>query len=462
MDVWVEKEVMGCDFPDQRLKTRLGRLLTTLGQKIGDTIPTACQDWAATKAAYRFFDNSRVDESVILAGHFAATQSRFAQAEGSILILHDTTEFSYQRNHPEKIGKTHVTASRQRKSGPVTVCGMLMHSSLVLTSDGLPLGLAAVKFWTRKKFKGTRSLRGKICMTRIPIEQKESYRWLENVRQSTRLLSEPERCIHIGDRESDIYELFCTAEEENSRFLIRTCVDRLAGNKTTIARKMSRQPVLGYHDIEIHDANGNLSRAKLSIRVCNMTIHPPVAKKKNYPSLAVTVIYAQERRPPKGRDAIHWKLITNLQVTTLENAVEKLNWYAQRWKIETFHKILKSGCNAEKSKLHTAERLTNLLAVFCIIAWRVFWLTMINRASPDCAAEEVFTKTEIEILDLLRNDGETPTKKTVKEYVTELAKIGGYLARGKDPPPGNTIMWRGLSRLTDIHLGFELRRGNCG
>ena len=178
--------------------------------------------------------------------------------------------------------------------------------------------------------------------------------------------------------------------------------------------------------------------------------------------MSLTVIYAQEMNAPKNRKPIQWKLVTNLKVKTLRSAIEKLGWYAQRWKIETFHKILKSGCNAEKSKLQTAQRLTNLLAVFCIIAWRVFWLTMINRTAPESSALEVFTKTEIEILDKLRSSGATPRIKTVKDYVIELAKIGGYLARGKDPPPGNTVMWRGLSRLTDIHLGFELRRENYG
>ena len=98
MDVWVDRELDGGEFPDQRLKARQRKILGDLGRKIGDTLPAACQDWAATKAAYRFFSNPRVDEATILAGHFAATKARFAQASGPILILHDTTEFSFKRN----------------------------------------------------------------------------------------------------------------------------------------------------------------------------------------------------------------------------------------------------------------------------------------------------------------------------------------------------------------------------
>ena len=186
MDVWVKSEVSECEFPDKRLSDRLGKLLSTMGEKVGNTIPTACEDWAATKAANRFLSNPRIDESAILSGHFSATARRFSESSGPILVLHDTSEFTFQRERPEKIGKVNIT--RPRQGTPVTVCGLLMHASLAVTTDGLPLGMAAAKFWTRKKFKGTRALSKKINMTRIPIQEKESYRWLENVRQASQNL----------------------------------------------------------------------------------------------------------------------------------------------------------------------------------------------------------------------------------------------------------------------------------
>jgi len=129
-----------------------------------------------------------------------------------------------------------------------------------------------------------------------------------------------------------------------------------------------------------------------------------------------------------------------------------------RWKIETFHKILKSGCRAEDSKLRSAERLANLIAILCILAWRVLWLCMINRVSPDLPACLVFTDTEIKLLERLVLAKEGSRKKTVCDFLTRLARLGGYLDRTRDSPPGNMVLWRGMARLTDIHLGFSLAK----
>jgi len=154
-------------------------------------------------------------------------------------------------------------------------------------------------------------------------------------------------------------------------------------------------------------------------------------------------------------------------VADLAAAVEKLDWYALRWKLETYHKILKSGCQAEQARLRTAERLTNLLAVLCVVGWRVFWLTMVNRATPDAPAETALTAAEIEVLDrVAAGAAPAPTttepERTVSRYLMVIAKLGGYLARGKDPPPGNMVIWRGLTRLADLCLGFELNEPVVG
>lgn len=467
---WWESELAGCTFADARLGQRLHTLIEQLGGAIGASLPMACQDWANTKAAYRFFSNDRVSEGDILAGHFCSTRDRVAATKGPILVLQDTTDFTYQREHPEAVGITYSVNSGKDKAGRLrthTVCGFHMHSSLAVTTEGLPLGLSAVKFWSRQKFKGPAALKRKVNPTRVPIEQKESFRWLENMRQSTELLGEPERCVHIGDRESDIYELFCVAQELGTHFLVRTCVDRLAGDgEHTIADKMQETRVKGVHRVVVGGSKSRQETALVELRYRRIRVLPPVGKQRRYPALDLTVIHAKERTIPADRPAIEWKLITDLPVTTRAAAIEKLSWYAQRWKIEVFHKILKSGCRAEEARLRTAERLVRLIAVFCILSWRVFWMTMMNRAAPDADARLALTDVEIALLDRLVPDKKqsSSNKVTLASYLTRIARLGGYLARTSDPPPGNIVMWRGISRLADIKLGAMLVNAStrCG
>jgi hypothetical protein len=463
-DRWIDRELLGCEFKDERLGKRFRMLLKQLSDATGETIPFACQDWANAKAAYRFFANDRVSEEDILAGHFRSTRERFAGTDTTILVLHDTTEFSYARKnigmlHKPKYGKDDLW----RRENPL--CGISMHSSLAVTQAGLPLGLAAIKFWTRKEFKGCNALKRTINPTRVPIAEKESVRWLQNLQQATQLLGEAKRCVHIGDRQSDIYELFCAAHDAGTHFLVRTCVNRLAEEGiTTVESEMDEVPVKGLHRIEVRDKKGGVSEAVLELKYCRLRVLPPRGKQDRYPPLTLTVIHAQEQGTPNGREKIDWKLLTDLPVTSRQKAIEKLDWYALRWKIEVFHKILKSGCKVEESRLRTAERLVNLIATCCILSWRIFWMTMVNRSQPEAAPTVALTQMELELLDHLVKDkaGKIPAAKNLSHYLTKIARLGGYLARANDPVPGNIVMWRGLSRLTDIAVGFSFGTENVG
>lgn len=138
-DSLIQRELESGAFPDERLGRRLGMILGQFADNgTADSVPMACQDWANTKAAYRFLANDRVTEEDILAGHFRSTRERFGGVGGMVLVLHDTTQLSYRRDdvgllHRPKHGPTH----RWRKDNPL--CGISLHSSLVLTTGGLPL-----------------------------------------------------------------------------------------------------------------------------------------------------------------------------------------------------------------------------------------------------------------------------------------------------------------------------------
>jgi len=323
----------------------------------------ACQDWANTKAAYRFFSNPRLSEDEILVGHFQSTKVRAESVEGTLLVLHDTTEMTFKRAEPADIGYTRKCANRVglfNQKQKRAMCGVLMHSSLVLTPEGLPLGFSAKKFWNRDRFKDARALYRRKNATRIPIEEKESYRWLEGVHNSNKLLGDPYRLVHIGDREADIFELFSLAQGEDSNYLVRIKVNRRTENETkTINSVLKKAKKKGKIKITYHDPDGTLITAILAIKFEKMRLKPSFGiKRKNYPDLDVTVIHAKEISKSGGtREPIDWKLITNLPVTDVADAAEKLQWYALRWRIEVFFKVLKSGCRVEESKLRTADAI---------------------------------------------------------------------------------------------------------
>lgn len=182
------------------------------------------------------------------------------------------------------------------------------------------------------------------------------------------------------------------------------------------------------HKIERQDADGNKIEVELEIKYQLINVLPPIGKQKKHPGLRLTIIHVEEKDTPLNRDKIVWKLATNLPVNSTLEAIQKLDWYALRWRMENFHKILKSGCKAESSKFRTAQIITNLIAIFCILSWRVFWMTMISRHSPNASPELAFTNEE-------------KMNKNLSPYIRKVARLGGYLARKSGPPTGNIVMW---------------------
>lgn len=453
---WLDRELAGCRFKDVRLAKRFRKLIQQAEEAVGESIPLACQDWAGTKAAYRFFANERVSEDEILNSHFDATRERAAAENGPVLVLHDTTEFSFHRGQPEAIGFTrsmHRGRHQSENARDRKVCGILMHSALAVTTQALPLGLAAAKFWTRKQFKGAEARRKRGNLKRIAIEDKESARWPETLRLSSERLG-AQRCVHIADREGDIYEFFCEAAQVGTHFLVRSKVDRWVGDgEHTIAEEMDEVKLKGVHRIDVANEQRETREATLEIRYRKLQVLAPKTKQSRLPPLMLTVIYAVERDPPEGSKGIAWKLITDLPVCSRAEAIEKLEWYALRWKIEVFHKILKSGYKIEESRLRTADRLVNLTALCCILSWRIFWMTMINRSDPTAPPALALTDIEMRLLDHLVRDQTNTPPRGVSRYLFKIARLGGYLGRKNDPPPGNKLMWKGFTRLVDIVLG---------
>lgn len=453
---WLEKELVDCKFKDKRLGKRFRQLMSSIESNQGKTLPQACGSWSEAKATYRFLSNERVDESEILSGHFLNTKMRIEETNGPVLVLHDTTEFTYHREDPDKIGLIQKTPHIGQHAGPkkeYKVCGILMHASLAVTSEGLPLGLTSTRYWSRKVFKNTNQMKRKINQTRLPIEEKESIKWLQNMEASVELAgSRPSKMIHIGDRENDIYEYYCRCRELDTFFISRVCVNRLA-NESTLVEEVGTQKAYAKQAIKFVDKNGELVTTTLDLRVKTVELHPPIGKEAHYPDIKVTFISAIEMNSPEGREPIRWSFITNLPVKSKKDIKQVLDWYKQRWKIETYFKVLKSGLKVEESKLRTADRLSRLISMCCILAWRIHWLTFLNRETNKMKPDVAFDEIEIKIMQSYFS---TYSLNTLQDFVTRLAMLGGYLNRKNDPPPGNAIIWRGLNQLHELKRGFLL------
>jgi len=279
--------------------------------------------------------------------------------------------------------------------------------------------------------------------------------------------------VHVGDRESDIYELFCLAQDLGTHFLVRVQTNRLAeppsaetpsaASAHRVFDQLAMVPWVGNHDVVVDGEDGKT--VSLRIKFASVETLPPVGKQKRYHPQTLTYIHAFEDSTPTDRERIDWKLVTNLPVNNFASAVEKLRWYALRWKIEVFHKIMKSGLRAEDAKLRTAERLVKLLALMTVVGWRIFWITMSARAHPDAGPETVFTPHEIAALDQINATRARPhaANQSLATYVLLVAMLGGYLAHRRDPPPGNMVIWRGLTRLNDIVFGINIAtQKRCG
>ncbi len=209
--------------------------------------------------------------------------------------------------------------------------------------------------------------------------------------------------------------------------MLRTCADRLVGDgQHTITATMRGEKAKATHQVEVRDDKGEVTTTTVEVKHRRLRVRPPIGKQKKYPELTLTVIHAREPGLPKGRERLDWKLVTNLPVRSRKEALEKLAWYAMRCQIETFHKVLRSGCRAEASKLRTADRITKLIAVFCILSCRIFWMTMMNPVAPDAPEAIALTSVETRVLDLLigadrMQDCQQPP---LSRYLTKIARLG--------------------------------------
>lgn len=446
---WVIKEFADAPFADDRLNKRLIKIANSFYDNPESSIPQACKNYSATEVAYRFFSNKRVKPEAILMGHREQTIERMKKHD-TVLIIQDTTTISYM-NHPATKG---LGTYRNLK----TDLGFLNHTALAITADGVPLGILSRQTWTRDP----NELGKRPHSNKLPTSEKESQKWLTALDESMKDVPRYINAVTVCDREADVYDFINKAIIDGRHLLVRVKrKDRLLNNGKFLIEEIESQTISGHFTVDVpRDAENKRPprKAELSIRYCPVTIQPPIKrnKKKLLPNLNLYLVLAEESTPLQGVEPIYWLLLTTLPVETFEQAVEKVSWYKQRWKIERYHFVLKSGCKVEELQLESVESLQNALALYSIIAWKLLWIKLESEQNPKIPCDIALQEHEWKALYCVTNQTPTPPLKppTMEEAILMVAKLGGFLARKRDGKPGVKVIWRGLMALHYITQGW--------
>lgn len=461
---WVEQEFAGIDLGDKRLSRRLVKTAMMLMKNPGAPINEACRTWAAAQGAYRLFDNRKASPEAIRTPHIRETIERVRQVSGPVLAVQDTVFYSYGQ-HPKTRGLGPIG-----KSNSAHERGLCVHNALAFTTSGVPLGILSQNIWARQPVPEEEHQEKVERLQVTPIEEKESFKWLQAMRETRAHALPRSKLILVADRESDFWELLTEAKEQGEHFLIRARVDRkLVPEESecceSIQEALASSEVLGHKMVSIPGNGKRKAReAQLEVRVAEVTIRPPQRRGEAKASasiepITVRVIAATEAAPPEGQEAVSWVLLTDLLVPHFESACEKIEWYGKRWGIEVWHKVLKSGCTVESCLLETAERLGRYLALFSVIGVRLMHVTYLARVQPDLPATEVFSQEEIEALHVRVHHALPPVQSlTLREVVRMIGSLGGHLLRKGDGEPGMTVLWRGWLHLYETVIALRAAR----
>ena len=460
---WAEHEFGGAPLGDIR---RSRRLVDSARRQAEEPMraftAVAKDDWPAVKGYYRLIDQpaDTFTSKDILQPHRERTLRRM-QAQSTVLCIQDGTDLNFT-THPQTTGLGVIGSNQTGAQSQ----GLHLHSTLAVTPDGVPLGVLRACFEAPEA--QPKSAKGKSA------GDKKSYRWIEGLRDCAALAEAlpKTRVISVCDREADFYHLFAEQQRTpNVALVVRAQHNRrLPDVQGKLFEAVRAIKSCGKIDIDVtrQSARAKSSKrqarigrkartAQLELRYRHIELlqdprHPDKSEK-----LPATVVHAVERTPPAGERAIEWFVLTTLPVDSADDAAEVLRCYSLRWRIEDWHRVLKSGCQIDELGHRSVERLERAIAIRMVIAWRVMLMTLLGREVPELPAEILFSDIELRVIGDLAQSRNRNRPTTLGEAVREVAILGGYLNRNNDPPPGHQLMWHGHAKLTTMCTAYELR-----
>jgi len=468
-DTWAEKEFGGAPLGDERLSKRLVNVASAKAGTPGRAFCGVAQgDAAAVKGYYRLIDmaeDSEVTVDNILLPHRARTMRRML-GQRTVLCVQDGSDLDYNGlaacTGLGVIG-TNQTGAESR--------GLHLHTTLAISPSGLPLGVLKAQCPAPEP----KAPEDKRPAFMIPIEEKKTFVWIEHHRDLVAVAAEMPhtRLIDICDREADFFEMFDEQRRTGSvDLLVRAKHDRnIAEEPLKLFAAVGQTPIQSRVRVQIPRQSARPKKSKqkarpyrpgrdaeLAVRYMRVQLQPAHYHAGKAP-IDIWVIHAREENPPPDCDAVEWFLLTTIELNSPEDAEQCLRWYCLRWRIEDWHRVLKSGCRIEDIAHETAERVRRAIAINMVIAWRIMLMTLLGRETPGLPAEVLFSDVELKTLRAYAKKKRLTPPESLGEAVRLVAKIGGYLGRNNDPPPGHQLIWQGYTALQFMSLGFALGDG---
>jgi len=407
-DQWAQKEFGGAPLGDKRLSKRLVECADAKASQPCRAFSGVAQgDWAAVKGYYRLIDHpdeAAVSMENILVPHRERTIRRM-KAQQTVLCIQDGSDLDYSSlDRCEGLG---VMGSNQTGAKSM---GLHLHSTLTVTPDGLPLGVLNAQCMAPVSRTEEDTRRG--CD--IPIEEKESFSWILGLRDCMEVAKEMPhtRLVSVMDREADFFELFDEQRRNSTvELLVRAKHNRSTTEEGKLFDAVKQTEVRARINIHVDRQSARPKRSKqkarpgrhartaeTSLRFKQVELRPPYHH-KDKPPIVLWVVHVLEDNPPEGEEGIEWYLLTTMKIESAEEAQRCLRWYCLRWRIEDWHRVLKSGCRIEKAAHNSAERLKRSIAIHLVIAWRIMLMTLLGRETPELPVELLFSDLEIEVLN---------------------------------------------------------------
>ena len=447
---WAEEELKETGLPDKRLNKRLIKIVGQALAQPSATIPQASGSWSDTKATYDFWKSERFEYDEIINGHRQKTAGR-AEKEEVVLMIQDTSDFNFT-HHGSKTWEKGFGETCSQKY----VRGLKVHSSLMVSGEGVPLGVSDIEIWSRDPEKKQEK---KVSKSQ---KEKESKRWLRGLVDGELMVPSSTQLVIITDREGDIYEIFGMERNENTDLLIRARHNRRVESELKYLQpSLLASAPLGEMEIVLGKTEKRMERkAIVTIRSTQVKMMRPANSLNKQKTICINAISVVEENPPAGEKGIEWTLLTSLPIDNYDALVTYIRWYSYRWLIERYHYVLKSGCGVEKLQLETAERIKKALATYAIVAFRLLWLLYESRNHPNISCELIFSQDEWQSLYCYIHKKSHPPNVVppIKTVIIWIAKLGGFLGRKNDGEPGIKCLWKGLKRFFDIAETWQLSK----